>query len=824
MQTIRTSLFEMTVPDIFENPGVVLESIRATYNKGDEWVTIGVSPIENSYYTRQKGQSLKEKFINFCLNRRGPGKLQAEQTLEINGHTASICRVITQAGYFFYFGTIAVDEAYSVDFVGDCESHLWESFLPLFETSFLSIRIFGAIKEAAELQRQGISQVFGGFKKDEEIQYTYAEPIFFDIPQDNKEYFQVDGKHFSYLDTSETHIPLHGNTGSDLVVTLKARIDHYDEIAHAHILNDYQNGEVYFTFSLNNIYREGVPKGAISFEKDYDVKREAYLWKGGFTYNLELFGQLVLKDGWIGMNGYFQTITEDTRYQVSFAKKIPLEVLSWEHYHFSSLEELFSAPVNLPRHLRLRNFNASSLPDEFYNYTSLETLSITYDLNSTIEPMPVNLPARLGSFTRLKELVLGGWHMVENIPEEISALYNLRLLFITGTQATSVPPNLLALPLLEYCNLSNNKLEVLPGVFSPSLKSLSLEGNQLRTVPSALCDLPKLGRLDISRNPLEFLPNGIENIEKLTLELEKKQDLLDYTYKGADGKGTVPIQETVFSGLYDTELEKQLSYALMEEYWEPYREGIRSLAFASVALETTDPDDYSDRGNTRFGGLPDLPCGITYPVFTTYDNRVMGYQFIAQINCEELASYQNYLPRQGLLYFFITDQEDFNAKVIYAQETDVLISAAELEIEDDFIYDDHGVFAPYRVKVGKYVSVPHFYNDDSLYKGKAASLSALEEEYEQTENLRRQLEEHTLSVKPVHSMNSYVFKQHDSPQIEAANQLRGNANDFTVLLKVSSDRLPGFCFWDAGEIYFVIHKSDLAKADFSNVYCGLESS
>uniref|UniRef100_F4CFK4 Uncharacterized protein n=1 Tax=Sphingobacterium sp. (strain 21) TaxID=743722 RepID=F4CFK4_SPHS2 len=47
MQTIRTSLFEMTVPDIFENPGVVLESIRATYNKGDEWVTIGVSPIEN---------------------------------------------------------------------------------------------------------------------------------------------------------------------------------------------------------------------------------------------------------------------------------------------------------------------------------------------------------------------------------------------------------------------------------------------------------------------------------------------------------------------------------------------------------------------------------------------------------------------------------------------------------------------------------------------------------------------------------------------------------------------------------------------------------
>jgi uncharacterized protein YwqG len=45
-----------------------------------------------------------------------------------------------------------------------------------------------------------------------------------------------------------------------------------------------------------------------------------------------------------------------------------------------------------------------------------------------------------------------------------------------------------------------------------------------------------------------------------------------------------------------------------------------------------------------------------------------------------------------------------------------------------------------------------------------------------------------------------------------------------VLLRVSSDNNPGFCFWDDGEIYFVIHKSDLDKKDFSNVYCGLESS
>jgi len=73
-------------------------------------------------------------------------------------------------------------------------------------------------------------------------------------------------------------------------------------------------------------------------------------------------------------------------------------------------------------------------------------------------------------------------------------------------------------------------------------------------------------------------------------------------------------------------------------------------------------------------------------------------------------------------------------------------------------------------------------------------------------------------------VNSYVFMQHDTPQIAAANALKGSPEDFMVLLRVSSDNNPGFCFWDAGEIFFVIHKSDLARGDFSNVYCGLESS
>ncbi|MEH6307728.1 DUF1963 domain-containing protein [Olivibacter sp. CPCC 100613] len=828
MQTIKTNLFELEVSDLFQNRRIIFESVRAEYEVGDDLVTIGVSPIENSYYTKQEGKSLKEKFINFCLNRRGAAKLLEEWSVEIGGYEANICTVINEeTGYSFYFGMLAIDHACSIDFIGDCETALWEKSFALFEQAFLSIRVIGNAQEAVDSQQEAINELFAPYdsldKKEKDDSLVYDDPMAFEIPKNGEAYFSVDGLDFDYLDSSETNIPSHSNTGSDLVVTLKARIKNYNDAQHGHILNDYEDGEVYFTFSVNNIYQPDAPNGIISFEKDYDVKREAYLWKGGFKYNLELFGQLVLKDGWIGMNGYFQTITEDARYPISFAKQLQLERISWEHYHFSSLEELFLAPVNLPRHVRLKKVDAATLPDQLFTYTGLESLSITLDKNAQDGMALEEIPKQLIALTSLKELVLVGFWKVKEIPEEISALHHLRLLFITGTQITLIPENLLALPQLEYGTLSNNRLQKLPESFSPSLKSLSLDGNQLQTVPETLCDLPNLRRLDISKNPLTRLPDGLERIESLTLELEKKQSLLDYIYKGADGKGTIAIQAELFTALHDPDLNEKLTRALRDEYWTPYERGIKSLALRSLALETTHLDDYSMKGNTRFGGLPDLPEKIEYPVFTTYDKRLMGYQFIAQLNCAELAPYQDYMPRHGILYFFITDQEDFKAKVIYAAETDSLVSAAQLPIEEDFIYDDHGIFSACSVKIGKYASVPNFYSDEDLYVDEAANLSDLEEEYERVEALKLRLEDN-LSVKPVHSINSYVFKQHDSPQIEAANQLRGNAKDFMVLLRVSSDNLPGFCFWDSGEIYFVIHKSDLAKADFSNVYCGLESS
>ena len=73
-----------------------------------------------------------------------------------------------------------------------------------------------------------------------------------------------------------------------------------------------------------------------------------------------------------------------------------------------------------------------------------------------------------------------------------------------------------------------------------------------------------------------------------------------------------------------------------------------------------------------------------------------------------------------------------------------------------------------------------------------------------------------------HEINGHVFTQHEGPELQAAMAKRGQPEEWITLLKVAS--IGGFCWWDAGDLFYVIHKSDLKKGDFSNVYCGMESS
>lgn len=75
-------------------------------------------------------------------------------------------------------------------------------------------------------------------------------------------------------------------------------------------------------------------------------------------------------------------------------------------------------------------------------------------------------------------------------------------------------------------------------------------------------------------------------------------------------------------------------------------------------------EDYSTLGNSRIGGLPDLPKLWNYPI---YKNNKFP-RFIAQINFDEFEHTNNLLPKSGIMYFFEGSTDNNEIVILYTTE------------------------------------------------------------------------------------------------------------------------------------------------------------
>ncbi len=184
---------------------------------------------------------------------------------------------------------------------------------------------------------------------------------------------------------------------------------------------------------------------------------------------------------------------------------------------------------------------------------------------------------------------------------------------------------------------------------------------------------------------------------------------------------------------------------------EPHADALRFLVKRGVGLTLKDRESYSLLGNHRVGGMPDLPPAIPYPRFPSADapGKSYAYEFLCQIDCAAVATAQDYLPRTGFLYFFLSTLHDLYgsgderaARVLwYDGARESLVSGAQLRVP----------------------------------------------------------QEHQASL-----------------------VLKGAPEEWTILFHVTS--CGDFQWGDAGDLFFVAHKSDVALCDFSRVFCTLESS
>ena len=647
-------------------------------------------------------------------------------------------------------------------------------------------------------------------------------------------YFFLDGEHY-IINTEETRWII-GELSQTLVTDIVVTSTDIERDKEKVLLSAYNDtGTIKIHVEASDIFNRGIPTGKFNYQQDKDSDTFTYFRKDGLEYGLDFFGTVSYEDAWVRIQGELKPpYDEQPVFVIDVAVRFDPAVLNWRYYRFKSLAETAGADPEQVRLLEITNPDFRELPEAIFNFSNLEHFGMLSKNNFWgKEKLPLeHLGERFGTLKKLKGLSINN-ASIKQLPASFAELELLENVNLSMCELQELPDSVWKLSKLKFLFLPNNRLTNIPeDIQLPALTVLDVEKNRLTTLPSVLTRQPRLDRLVASGNPLEYLPDSFNFFKGLTLTLPEKKKLLDIAYKGADGQGTVTWDDTVYTAQQDPELIAPVEDIIKANKLGKYKKALLSLVKRTVGFDQTAKEDYAETGNHRFGGRPDLPQDTAYPTFhDQHRKKTFHYEFIAQINCGQIAHLQDYLPRTGSLFFFfksfhflgVGDPKDL-VKVIYVDDNSTLSSGKRFALqEEDFFELFGGEYTPYKAEAFAAVSVPSFYahsQNTYLFEGKARSLA---DKGDLLDDLYQTFEEPINSLKAFdHGMNSYTFTQHESPELQAALSQKGNPQDWIILLLVKSRG--DFQWGDAGDLFFVIHKSDLAKKDFSNVFITMESS
>lgn len=453
----------------------------------------------------------------------------------------------------------------------------------------------------------------------------------------------------------------------------------------------------------------------------------------------------------------------------------------------------------------------TSFPLEILSYKNLEHLWIGGQTQLQISELPE-------AFFELKSLhTVQIYHSdIERISERISQLQNLEELTIERSRLQQLPESLLKLP---------------------QLNRLSFKYGELQTLPIGLGNLSNLRELDIEGNRFKRLDSSLENIRGLKLDRKHRKLFSDTRYTSANPE---PINQSLYYLDHYPEEKSKLEYQIdaLPEF-VPFKELVTDYSSIATFLVPDNTQEDIPIGRSKVGGAPDLPKSWQHP--QEHGDLLV---FHAQINCADIAPYQAYLPRTGMLYFFVSDEEYAQtAQVLYSEHADNLV---RVNYDDETTFTDSDLDGDFReataVHFANAISLPCFYNSanhgEERYPKHKALWDKMESdgdwddkfdalEYDLIEQLETTIDtplayDNGHIQLRAHSINSSVFTQHESPQEWAAARYGGEPDEWLVLLCMES--VGEFNFWDAGTLTYCIHKKDLAIRDFSRINATIESS
>ncbi|MBA3708018.1 MAG: DUF1963 domain-containing protein [Planctomycetes bacterium] len=534
----------------------------------------------------------------------------------------------------------------------------------------------------------------------------------------------------------------------------------------------------------------------------------------GFAYGLSFFGTVDIGDGIFSMEGLLRRehLGESGGIPVSIRKKFKPGPVLTEHYRFQDLEEALSVDPRYVVNIFL-SCEGGPLPETVFSLVHLRELGL-HGFSDT------HLPDRFDAFPQLKRLTLQGLS-VTTLPPTISSLQQLELLEVSGTPLEHLAPEIAHLIGLKWLTV-HGELTSVPDelFFLPNAETIDLQYNKLQSLPETVGTSKALTRICLKGNQFKQLPTTLNRIKDVEIEPRVKALYKDITYPS---KSTRSIEPHIYTGVTGDEALRRFDAEISKAGLASFRSEILLSARRSVRLTLTDEEDHIRLGNTRFGGTPDLPDSVPYPM-----TNGKHWIFHAQIELAPIAPFQVYLPRSGLLQFFTEDEE-------YAKRAKVLYHPSPSQLRtyhhpDPTKFHDSNISAPYhgfKATSALTYSLPCLYRDDERVNDATRRLIEIQDDPQFSEAYRamgEMLYKEDDTGGEYHHINSYVFTQHESPEERAAEKCGGLSDEWMVLLSLGYGRKTGYCFWDAGTLTYSIHKRDLQIADFSNVFASIESS
>ncbi|GAA0732009.1 hypothetical protein GCM10009430_44790 [Aquimarina litoralis] len=530
----------------------------------------------------------------------------------------------------------------------------------------------------------------------------------------------------------------------------------------------------------------------------------------GFPEPIRFHGTIDIQEGYVAIKGEFRNSYGDEK------PSIPVEVIkSFEpkkllpkrgKYTLDQAREKDPEEVYA---LHIGKGTFKEFPEEVLGYKNLESLWVGGQAQFDFKILP-------DAFFELKELHTIQFYnnTIGEVSEKIEQLSKLEELIIRSGNLVTLPDNI--------CELEQ-------------LSNINFEYNQLTSLPENIGLLPNLKELNIVGNRFKELPKSLNNIFSVKIDRKHRKLYQDTNYKSKNPNG-------IDEALYDLSRypnEKQYLEKIILDIPELVSFKDLILEYSSIATYLI-PDIARKEitiGASKVGGTPDLPKEWEHPT----NKNGNFYIFHAQINCEEAASFQSYLPRKGMLYFFVNDEEYAQHPIVlYAESDQELVSTSYDQdtkfTDSDFDGNPRNAVA---LKFQNAISIPNVYNSMNHGEERFPKYAFLfqddsDEAYDRMELLEEYIEQLEDKINtPLafdnghiqlasHSIHSSVFTQHESPQEIAAAKFGGEPSEWMVLLNMES--VGEFSFWDAGTLTYCIHKKDLAIQNFSNISSSIESS